>query len=101
MQTKLDYWEHTFNIAWGCVKVSPGCDNCYAEEDAVKYGFNVWGKDAERRTFGGEYWKRPLEWNKEAEKSGVRRHVFCSSMADVFEKHPTIDAERKKTLATD
>lgn len=93
----LDYFDHTFNIAWGCVKVSYGCDNCYAEEDATCRNWNVWGKNAQRRTFGADYWKRPLKWDKEAKGAKKRPIVFCSSMADVFEKgHPTIDQERKK-----
>ena len=45
--------DHTFNPWWGCVKVSPGCDNCYAETWARRKGHDVWGKDAPRRTGPG------------------------------------------------
>ena len=37
-----------------------------------------------------------MTWNREAEANGIRQRVFCSSMCDVFEDHPTIDAEREK-----
>lgn len=94
---KIDYFKYTFNVAWGCCKVSPGCDNCYAEEDAAaKYPIKMWGKNAQRRIFGAKYWERPLQWNKEEKGAKRRPIVFCSSMADVFERHTTIDQERKK-----
>ena len=30
-RTKIEWADHTFNPWWGCAKVSPACDNCYAE----------------------------------------------------------------------
>lgn len=96
LETKISWTDHTFNIAWGCVKVSDGCKNCYADNLAVRYGFTVWGPKAKRRTFGEKHWNEPRNWNAAAERDGVRRRVFCSSMCDVFEDHPTIDAERAK-----
>jgi protein gp37 len=42
------------------------------------------------------YWRQPLKWNKVAEKAGERQRVFCSSMADVFEDHPTTAGELVK-----
>jgi protein gp37 len=39
-------------------------------------------------------WKQPLRWNRAAEKDGVRRRVFCASLADVFEDHPDLPAAR-------
>lgn len=97
-KTGIEWTDHTFNIAWGCFKVSPGCANCYAETLAKRFGFDVWGppKTTSRRTFGRKHWLEPLRWNRAAEKEGRRHRVFCSSMADVFEDHPTIDAEREK-----
>jgi len=77
--------DHTFNPWWGCVKVSPGCDNCYAETWARRKGHDVWGKDAPRRFFGDKHWNDPLRWNRSAQKRGVRERVFCASMGDVFE----------------
>ena len=95
-KTGIQWTDHTFNIAWGCTKVSPGCANCYAETLAKRYGFDVWGPGKDRRLFGEKHWNEPRKWNRAAEKEGRRHRVFCSSMADVFEDHPTIDAERAK-----
>lgn len=94
--TNIGWTDHTFNIAWGCTKVSPACTNCYAETFAKRTGFKVWGQDAERRVFGENHWREPVRWNAQAEKEGRRHRVFCSSMADVFEDHPTVDQEREK-----
>jgi protein gp37 len=95
--TGIDWTDHTFNIVWGCVQISPACTNCYAMMLAKRWGFDVWGKDAPRRTFGAKkHWNEPLKWNAAAECEGRRHRVFCSSMADVFEDHPTVDQEREK-----
>ena len=97
-KTLIAWTDHTFNIAWGCTKVGPGggYKNCYANDLAVRFGFDVWGPNKARRTFGEKHWSEPLKWDKAAAKAGETHRVFCSSMCDVFEDHPTIDAERQK-----
>lgn len=97
-KTGIEWTDHTFNPTWGCFKVSPGCTNCYAETLATRFGYDVFGPPAttERRTFGAKHWAEPLKWNRQAEKEGRRHRVFCASMSDVFEVHPTTDAEREK-----
>lgn len=87
---------YTFNLVWGCVKVSEECRDCYAETIADHYGFDVWGPNKGRRTFGEAYWRRPLAWNRQAERQGYKRLVFCSSMADTYEDHPVVGEERLK-----
>lgn len=76
--------------------MSDGCKHCYADETAARRGWDVWGKGKARRTFGDKHWAEPLTWNRAAEKEGKRRRVFCSSMCDVFEDHPTIIAQHEK-----
>lgn len=93
--TGISWTDHTFNVAWGCTKVSPGCRHCYADALAKRWGWNVFGTGG-RRPFGENHWAEPLRWNADAERGGVVRRVFCSSMCDVFEDHPTIDKEREK-----
>ncbi|MBI3271468.1 MAG: DUF5131 family protein [Planctomycetes bacterium] len=95
-KTKISWTDHTFNVAWGCTKVSPGCERCYAWAFSKRLGLDIWGRGNERRTFGGKHWREPISWNRAAERDGVRRRVFCCSMCDVFEDHPAIDAERAK-----
>jgi protein gp37 len=93
--TNISWTHHTHNIAWGCTKVGPPCDFCYAEVWAKRLGLNnLWGPDADRRTFGDKYWNQPLKWDRDAAAAGERRRVFCSSMADVFDNHPKLPAER-------
>jgi len=78
----IAWTNHTFNPWWGCTKVSPGCDHCYAETFDRRLGGEHWGKDAPRRIFGDKHWNEPLRWNAAAQKTGVPALVFCASMAD-------------------
>lgn len=96
IKTIIAWTHHTFNVAWGCTKISPGCKNCYADSLSERYGHDVWGPRNLRRTFGAAHWAEPLKWNREAEATRERRRVFCSSMCDIAEDHPTIIAEVKK-----
>lgn len=93
--TGISWTDHSFNCWWGCQRVSPGCENCYAEAFDKRTGGAHWGP-GERRFFGEKHWAEPLKWNAAAEKAGVRRRVFCASMADVFEDRRDLDAERAK-----
>lgn len=86
--SKIEWTHHTFNPWWGCTKVSDGCRFCYAETLSNRYGHNVWGKNAERRTFSDKHWSEPLRWNAQAQQQDTRFRVFCASMADVFEEQP-------------
>ena len=46
--TGVSYAHHTFTIAEGCQKLSPGCAHCYAERDAKRYGrLQYWGRPRE------------------------------------------------------
>lgn len=94
----ISWTHHTFNPWWGCHRVSPGCERCYAETFAKRYGFNVWGpeKTAERRFFGDKHWREPLRWNAAAERAGERHRVFCASMADVFEQRADLVEPRER-----
>lgn len=88
-KSAIEWTDATFNPWWGCAKVSPGCDNCYAERDAGRHypGRVLWGVDAERRTFGEKHWNEPLRWERRAIRENRRLRVFCASMADVFDKN--------------
>ncbi len=103
-ETIIAWTNHTFNVAWGCTRIDPGCANCYADTLSSRYGFDVWGPGKPRRTFGPKHWDEPLKWDRLAREgktvsvAGAGRPplVFTSSMCDVFEDHPTIDQERAK-----
>lgn len=84
--TKIQWCDHTFNPWVGCTKVSPGCKFCYAEADMDKRRhFAQWGPNGTRVMTSAANWRKPLKWNRDAEKAGVKRVVFCASLADVFE----------------
>jgi protein gp37 len=85
--SRIEWTHHTFNPWWGCVRVSPACQHCYAETFAKRVGQDVWGVDKPRRFFGDKHWAEPVKWNAEAARAGERARVFCASMADVFELH--------------
>jgi protein gp37 len=89
--TAIEWTDHTFNPWWGCQKVSPACDHCYAERDAKRFapGRVLWGVGSERRIFdpatdsGRKHWAAPLKWAKnDPARLGRRPRVFCASMAD-------------------
>lgn len=94
-ESKIGWTNYTFNLVWGCVKVSPECDNCYAETTDARWNTQKhWGKDAPRKTMTDSYWNSLQAWQRRAEKENTRYRVFCSSMADVFEDHETVNQER-------
>lgn len=92
--SSIEWTHHTFNPWWGCTKVSPACEHCYAETWAKRVGHKIWGKRKPRRFFADAHWRAPIKWNLEAERSGTRARVFCASMADVFEGRRDLDAPR-------
>lgn len=75
--TKIEWTDRTWNPVTGCTKVSPGCDNCYAEGIARRFagskafpqGFDV--------TLHPERLTAPLRWRTPA-------RVFVNSMSDLF-----------------
>lgn len=78
-KTGIEWSDATLNPVTGCTKVSPGCDNCYAETFAERW-----------RGTPGHYFERgfdvqlrpdklelPLRWRKP-------RRIFVNSMSDLF-----------------
>ncbi|MGI8516659.1 MAG: DUF5131 family protein [Acidimicrobiia bacterium] len=82
-KSAIEWTEHTWNPVTGCDKVSPGCDNCYAERMAARLqamgssrysnGFQV--------TLHEDKVTEPFRWVKP-------RMVFVNSMSDLF--HPRV-----------
>lgn len=102
--TKIQWTDATFNPWVGCTKVAPGCANCYAEADMDKRRhFAQWGPNGTRVRTSDANWKKPHKWNREAMATGVRRRVFCSSLADVFEdwKGPIVEHSGQMLTVSD
>jgi protein gp37 len=94
--SSIEWTDHTFNPWWGCTKISAGCANCYADTTANRYGFKVWGSEAERRFFTDAHWKEPVSWNRQAEFQGKVADVFCGSMCDVMEDRDDLREQRTR-----
>lgn len=101
--TAIEWCDHTFNPWVGCTKISPACDNCYAERWSKRAGEpELW--QGARRVTGRQNWKQPLRWDAEATGPTF---VFCASLADVFDNQVEpawrddlwrlVDATRKLT----
>lgn len=94
--SKIEWTDYTFNPWIGCARVSPGCQHCYAETMAGRYGWAEWGKNGTRRVTADSNWKKPLTWQRRAVRDGVRRRVFCASLADVFEDRGDLIEPRQR-----
>ena len=93
--TAISWTDHTFNPWQGCERVSPGCDNCYAEAISRRVGHpERWA--GERAVTSDNYWRNPLKWDRAAAEAGRPALVFCASMADVFEDHPGVADARQR-----
>lgn len=70
----IEWTDATWNPVTGCDKVSPGCDNCYAERIVERFH----GKGAFATVVRSEEkLYAPLHWRKP-------RRVFVNSMSDLF-----------------
>lgn len=89
--TSIEWTDVTWNPIRGCSRVSPGCQNCYAERMAARFSADMWDgpEDAVAvMTPQGPRWtgkvrliedklNDPLRWRKP-------RRVFVNSMSDLF-----------------
>lgn len=93
--TKIQWTDESWNPVVGCTKVSPGCDNCYAEKMAVRlaaiehpkleagmggkynYVVNIKGKWSNRTYCDESVLDKPFHWKK-------ARKIFVCSMGDLF-----------------
>lgn len=95
----IEWTKRTFNPWIGCTRVSRGCVNCYAEDMmADRYKRVTWGpKGARSRTSEG-YRHMPFGWDRTAAKAGRIDSVFCASLADWCDDHPSILPEWRAEL---
>ena len=92
-KSKIEWTECTWNPIVGCSKVSPGCDNCYAERMAWRL-FNMGNRNYEQVVYQGGWsnttlgvesaLEKPLQWK-------TPRKIFVCSMSDLF--HPSVPFE--------
>ena len=92
----IEWTDSTVNFWWGCTKVGPGCDHCYAETWSKRTGENVWGPGVPRRKIKGavkliyKLHNGYSWWSADHHIGRIhatpRRRVFVQSMSDLFDK---------------
>ena len=83
--TKIEWADATVNHWAGCTKVSPACDNCYAQRLAGRLWKVQWGAGQPRRQFVSA--REMLEaLDRKAQRIGKRLRVFHNSLSDMFDK---------------
>lgn len=97
--SKIEWTHHTANLWHGCTKVHEGCDNCYAETLAKRWGNDIWGNDKPRKEIKS-VWNELLKMQKLAKQAGEIHRVFVGSMMDIFEKPMMLQSERVYKLNT-
>jgi protein gp37 len=95
--TGIQWTDSTVNFWWGCTKVGPGCDHCYAETLSKRFGEDIWGVGAPRRKIksaaalihklDNDYseWAADYYCGFLPKHCGSRRRVFIQSMSDLFD----------------
>lgn len=101
IDTEISWATDTLNWWFGCTKVSPACQFCYAETwDKRFHGADPhWGPDAPRMIRELPKVMGELEKIKRrAAKTGERPRVFVNSMSDFFEDRRDLDEARLAAL---
>lgn len=100
INSKIEWCHHTLNWWWGCSKVSPACEHCYAELLTKLFGKGkaVWGP-AGKRWIRENAMRDALKIIKLASKTTERQRVFVNSMSDTFEDHDGLAEARANALA--
>ncbi|WP_333899108.1 DUF5131 family protein [Agrobacterium pusense] len=87
--SSIEWCDAAVNFWWGCTKVSPGCDHCYAESWNAFRGTGEWGPGAPRRKIKSAVSllhslnrRSPLTFFS---VHGRLMRVFMQSMSDVFD----------------
>ena len=80
-KSAIEWTEATWNPVTGCTKISPGCDNCYAERLALR--LQAMGQpnyvNGFKLTLQEKMLELPLKWK-------TPQIIFVNSMSDLFHK---------------
>lgn len=97
--TLIEWADHTANLWMGCTKISPACDNCYAELLCTTRMGVEWGPHADRRKVKagmqliGRLQRAAAKNGGVDPKLGRKARVFVNSLSDFFDNHKSIDPE--------
>jgi len=88
-KTGIPWTDSTHNPWWGCTKVGPACDDCYAEGVDKRGGGSHWGHGAPLVDAFGITSNTLYKWQRQADKffaeHGRDRRVFTLSMGDLLD----------------
>jgi len=99
-KTGIQWTDATVNFWWGCTKVGPGCDHCYAETLDARFGGAHWGLNAPRKKIKSalslirKLDREHAEWSRSLSDLGIverRRRVFTQSMSDLFDLEAPVE----------
>lgn len=90
--TKIEWADATVNFWAGCTKISPACDNCYAEKMAKRLWGVQWGPGKPRKQFFGSA-DTLVKLDRKAKREGAKPLVFINSLSDLFDNEVD-DADR-------
>lgn len=80
-KSTIEWTESTWNPVTGCTKISPGCDNCYAERLALR--LQAMGQpnyvNGFKLTVQERMLELPLRWK-------LPQTIFVNSMSDLFHR---------------
>ena len=93
-KTKIEWCDYTENLWHGCEKVSPACDNCYAESISNRFNPGLWGRGADRKMRVDKAIQGIKKLNRKAEKNNTTYRVFINSMSDFFEDREDLESSR-------
>ena len=86
VKSSIEWTESTWNPVTGCTKISPGCDNCYAERLALR--LQAMGQpnyaNGFRLTVQERMLELPLRWR-------MPQTIFVNSMSDLFHRDVPTD----------
>ncbi len=85
-KSTIEWTEATWNPVTGCTKISPGCDNCYAERLALR--LQAMGQpnyvNGFKLTIQERMLELPLKWK-------TPQVIFVNSMSDLFHRDVSLD----------
>jgi protein gp37 len=88
-KSKIEWCDATISPLYGCTRVSPACQNCYAEKLAARFVRNPQVQHLYAGTVGtGGKWTGKLNLHPERMEEALRwkkpRRIFVASQADLF-----------------
>ncbi|KQV27880.1 hypothetical protein ASC97_05825 [Rhizobium sp. Root1203] len=97
-RSAIEWCDGTVNFWWGCTKVGPGCDNCYAEDYNNFRGNKQWGPNTERREIkGAPALIQKMQRSAAAfqAENGRPLRIFMQSMSDIFDNEANDELRAK------